>query len=236
MAELAALYRLHKIDAALVEIKARHSKMALDPELVSKHNMLAKEYEAKKATADRLAQELKDLELQQKAIEEKLIHTEKTLYGGTIINPREVEAYEKDIGMLKRQRGEVEGKILELWETAPPAKSEADRVGQELKALRELAQGSQTDMGQERTRLEQQFKELSARRPSVVADVPAPLLKQYEAIRAKHGGIGMAEVVSRACGRCGTVLPERVLIALNEDKLLICESCHRILFKAVPEA
>lgn len=235
MAELAALYRLHKIDAALVEIKARHAKMSLDPELVARHNALVKEHEAKKAEADRLAQELTDQELKQKSIEEKLKHAQKVLYGGTIVNPREVEAYEKDIAMLKRQQGEVEEKILELWEVVPPAKAEADRIAQEFKSIREQAQGGQSVMGAERSRLEAEFKELSAKRPEIASGIPAPLLKQYEAIRAKHGGIGMAEVVDKACGRCGTMLPERVLVALNEDKLMTCESCHRILFKAVPE-
>ena len=46
----------------------------------------------------------------------------------------------------------------------------------------------------------------------------------------------MAEVTEdMRCSMCGMAVPERQSKALDEDRLVFCEGCQRILFKVVPE-
>jgi predicted nucleic acid-binding Zn-ribbon protein len=45
----------------------------------------------------------------------------------------------------------------------------------------------------------------------------------------------MAEVSDQgACSACGINVPERQMKMLDQDRLVFCEGCHRILIKVVP--
>jgi uncharacterized protein len=230
--QLRALWNLHQVDAGLVDVRARAA--ALDPgrSILAEIKKLEDENEGGPGgEAKRLSSELRDLELAQRGIDEKIKRMEKELYGGKIVNPREVEAYEREIAALKRQRGQHDERILALWESLPPLKEAASGLEGQIEAKRtELAQHQKAVL-QEKARLEQLFKELQAKRPTLAAQVDKGLLARYDAIRSKHSGKGMAEVAKkRSCGGCGTLLPERTLQMAREDKTVICESCHRILY------
>src|SRR5688500_809412 len=110
--DLRKLWKLHLIDTAILEIRARAA--ALDPgkRIQAQIDALAKELEA--SPAKTLGAELSDLELQQKGIASKIAKIEKDLYGGKIVNPREVENLQKEIEALRRQRAGLDERILEL--------------------------------------------------------------------------------------------------------------------------
>ncbi|HZH98844.1 MAG TPA: C4-type zinc ribbon domain-containing protein [Fimbriimonadaceae bacterium] len=229
--ELRKLYKLHLVDSAIVDIRKRAA--ALDPgkKILGEIAALEAELSEKGGAAKGLSQEQTDLELQQKSIEEKLKRIDKKLYGGKVVNPREVETYEKEIAALKRQRSENDGRLLELWDLAPPAKAASEKIEQEIAAKKgELAE-HQKKVVSTRTQLEQLFKEKSAQRPVLAKEVPPAYLARYEAIRQKQGGIGMAEVIKgQNCGACGMALPRKSVETAKEGKIVTCESCHRILY------
>lgn len=59
----------------------------------------------------------------------------------------------------------------------------------------------------------------------------APLLKEYEAMRAHGNGIAIAEITDTGnCGMCGTTVPRKSIEAAKEDKRVTCGNCHRWLF------
>src|SRR5689334_9375648 len=126
--ELRRLYKLHLVDQALLEIRKRAA--ALDPGKKTAAEIQALQKELDEGPAKRLHSELTDLELKQKGFQDKIAKFEKDLYGGKIVNPREVEAIQKEIGILKRQRGELDERILEIWEELPPAKEKAEKAEQ----------------------------------------------------------------------------------------------------------
>lgn len=235
MPDLFPLINLHKVDAAMVEIKRRHDHMDPGRELMAELEALRRSHAEAKTEADRLTGELKDAELEQKSVEEKIAKIDKQLYGGSVVNPREVEAFQKETEALKHHREELDERILDLWDRVPPAqvleKERAAAVAEKQAAL----EAHQKRVLAERATLADSYKKLAAQRPALASKVDPGLLKQYDAIRQKYGGIGMAEVLdSGACGACGTTLPRRTVVAVAEDRLEHCESCHRLLFKAVP--
>src|SRR5690348_7343349 len=95
--DLRKLWKLHLIDLSLLEIRKRAA--ALDPGRKMQGELAALNavYEAKTAHVKTLSGEQTDLELQQKSIDEKLKKIDKDLYGGKVVNPREVEALQKEI-------------------------------------------------------------------------------------------------------------------------------------------
>jgi predicted nucleic acid-binding Zn-ribbon protein len=94
----------------------------------------------------------------------------------------------------------------------------------------ELAE-HQKEVLHQRAKLEQEFKARAAERPDAAKKVDPALLTRYESIRQKHGGLGMAMIDKRgACMLCGTLLPRKTVEAALEDRVITCETCHRILY------
>ncbi|OJU65262.1 MAG: hypothetical protein BGO01_15460 [Armatimonadetes bacterium 55-13] len=230
-AELRRLWKLHLIDVAIYEIRARAASLDPGKKILAEIEALKKTLEDKGGRAKTLSAELQDLELQQKSADDKIAKIDKELYSGKVVNPREVENYEKELESLRKNRGSHDERILELWELVPPAKAEAEKIEKALEAKRaELAEHQKKAVAL-KNQLESSFKQRMAERPAAAKEVDANLLAKYEAIRKKLDGVGMAEVIKRSqCGACGTLLPERTLQACLDDKVVTCESCHRILY------
>ena len=233
-ADLDALYLLHRVDAAITEIKRRAA--AMDPGRDHRLAMekLKPEWEAAKAHAEALSASEKDAELRQAAATDKMAEVNTLLYSGKLVSPKEIEAYQKELEILERTRDEAEAEALSYLDQLPIAKKKADVLTGKMRALQAELKKAYDGAMEDKGRLESEYKNLMARRPELEKAVPAGLLKQYDAIRARQGGIGMAEISDNgSCGRCGTVLATRTVLLVEEGKLAFCESCKRILIAMV---
>jgi predicted nucleic acid-binding Zn-ribbon protein len=230
--DIRKMWKLHLVDQAILQIRARAA--ALDPgkQIRREIEVLQQAFDDKGGKAKALLAEQHDLELQQKAIEDKLKKIDKTLYGGQVVNPREVEAYEKEIAALKRQREANDARLLELLELVPPAKAEADRIEQAIQSKQADLKKAGAEALKVKSQLEAEFKAKAAERPLAAKDVPPALLSRYESVRQKNGGIAMAQINLRtgSCGVCGTLLPTKLVETAKEERLVTCEACHRILY------
>ena len=121
--DLRRLWKLHRIDAAILEIRNRAAALNVGKKASAEIESLSQQLAA--SDYKRLHAEQQDLELQQKSVEDKIAKYDGQLYGGKVVNPREVENIEKEIVILKRQKEELESRLLEIWDLLPPAKSKA---------------------------------------------------------------------------------------------------------------
>lgn len=229
--DLRRLHQLHKIDAAIADIKAKAA--ALDPGK-KQQNALAQlqvQMDEVGGKLRALQGEQSDLELRQKGIDEKLKKIDKEMYGGSVVNAREVENLEKEVANLKRQRGDIDARLLELWEEIPPVQAQFRELETKQAQLKQDLAAQHKKALAEKAELEAAFRARQQERPAAVAQVPKSMLVRYEAIRQKMGGIGMADVVGKGfCGMCGTHLPEKLIEGAREGRVVTCESCHRILY------
>lgn len=229
--ELQRLWKLHQIDSAIAELRNRAAHLDVGRVIQAEIDAITKEEAVVGGEARRLSAELTDLELANKGIDDKIKKIDRELYGGKVVNPREVQNLEREIEILKRQRSGNDEKILELWELAPPAKEQAAKVQERLEAAKLKLGQRQNEALREKKNLEAEFARLNQSRPDAGKGISPSLLARYEDIRKRHGGIGMAQITKQqTCGGCGTHMPERTLAALKDDKVATCESCHRILY------
>jgi predicted nucleic acid-binding Zn-ribbon protein len=229
-AELQRLWKLARIDTGLVEVRKRAAALDVGQSIAAEIKRLEAEDADVGAKARALHAEQLDLELRQKTIEDKLTRIGKEMYGGTVTSPREVENLEKEIAALRRQRDKDDERLLELFEEVPPAQAAAKKIEDQINDAKARLAARKQKALQEKTALEQEFARLNAARPEAAKGISPSLLARYDAIRQKTDGVGMVELRGNSCGGCGTLLPERTLQALREDKLATCESCHRILY------
>ncbi len=229
--ELQRLWKLNQIDSGLVDI--RHRAAALDPgrKLHAELEELKRQEAEIGGRARALQTELTDLELNQKGISDKIKKIDKELYGGTVVNPREVENFDKEKLALKARRDASDERIMELWDLIPPAKEATAKVEAAIaEKQKQIAERKKAALA-EKAALEAEFQRLTQLRPEAARGITAGLMTRYDGIRQRMDGVGMAEATKKSfCARCGTALAERTIQSLKEDKVVICESCHRILY------
>lgn len=228
------LYRLHLIDAALLEMKRRAGALDGGKAILQEITEFKTAHKEILERPGHIEQALKDLDAKSQAAAEKIKSLEKQLYGGSVVNAREAAGFEQEIKTLREQQDRYAEEGMVLMEELPGAQEAARPLRQELsklaKAFEAKKQADQSESGTLQTAYKAKFGE----RQVQAALVSKPLMAQYDAIRQKYGGIGMGIVDGNRCGACGTMLPEKVLQSLDQDRILPCESCHRILFKVVP--
>lgn len=229
--DLRRLHELHLIDAAIAEIKSKAA--ALDPgrKIQASMQQVQAQLDESGSQLRALQGEQSDLELKQKGIDEKLKKVDREIYGGSVVNAREVENLEKEIANLKRQRTEIDSRLLELWDEIPPMQQKVAELEAQHAKLKQDLGVHQKKVMEDKAQLEAAFRARQQARPAALALVPKPLLVRYDAIRQKAAGIGMADVVGKGfCGMCGTHLPEKLIESAREGRVVTCESCHRILY------
>ena len=230
-AELQRLWKLSQVDAKIVEIRKKAASLDIGQTVLAQIEALKKQDAEIGGQYRALKSEQADLELAQKGIDDKIKRIDKELYGGNVVNAREVENFEKEIASLKKQRDQNDERILQLWDLVPPAKEASEKIDAQIKTKKvELAEKQKAAIVA-KTALEAEFAKMNQLRPDATRGITASLMARYDSLRQRNGGIGMAECTKKqTCGHCGTVLPERTLQGLKEDKLITCESCHSILY------
>src|SRR2546423_3005099 len=229
--DLRKLWKLHLVDLGLHEIRKRAA--ALDPgrKLQGELAVLTADFDTKNAALKSLTGEQTDTELQQKSMDDKLKKVDKELYGGKIVNPREVANLQKEVATIKNHRGDLDVRLLELWEEIPPARAMADEAGEKVAVKRRELDEYQKTVLKLKAELEAEFKQRAAQRPLAAQEVPPALLARYEAIRKKYDGIGMARISKTgSCEACGMRLPTKVVEDVRDGRVVTCEACHRILY------
>lgn len=228
---LQRLWKLHEVDSALVELRKRAASLDPGKKIIAEIKTLEAEDIDKGGEAKRLGGEQTDLELANKGIEDKIKRFSGDLYGGKIVNPREVENFEKEIATLKKQREKNDEKLLTLMEAAPPVQSVAKDIKARLETKKSELKDFQKRVMQEQERLKAEFARLSSARTGATQGIEPALMARYDAIRQKHGGIGMSKIAkTNRCEQCGMALPVKSIEFAKDGKIATCEACHRILY------
>lgn len=230
------LYRLHLIDRVLEEDRARYASLDAGKSILKQIADYKQRHQAEIEAGPTLHREIKDLELKVGGMRDRLKQVDKELYSGKVVNPREVAAYEQEIEHLKLRIAESEREELEKMEGLSAAEALSNKHGQVIAEATKKYQLKKTHDLRVGEEIQTRYKVKAAERATQAKLVAVPLLTQYESIRKKMGGIGMGLVEKGVCGACGTNLPTKVIESLDKDRLVSCESCHRILFKVVPDA
>lgn len=230
-AELKALCELQTIDLALA--KAQKQKAALDDGSARKQlieNARQKVEQAEKALHETTT-ELHDKELNLKTIETKQKSFKDRLYGGSVSNPKELDSMEKEIEMLGRQKGKLEERILELYDIVETNKASLTSAQSELKRWEDDLAKQMEKVRQEAATLTARIQELTQAREQAMPAVNPALVKRYESMRQRSGGVVVSKVEDLNCSACHTQIITGLMRELQADKTIYaCENCGRLLY------
>jgi predicted nucleic acid-binding Zn-ribbon protein len=232
--DLKAVVELQHLDFKIAELTVLIDSLPVQVQsLQSKLDDFIHAHEERKRRLTASQKERKDLEVDIKAIQEKITKHRDQLY--------QVKTNEQYRAMLKEIEGEeanirkIEDQILEkmieaeeiqklVQEAAARLEGEKARGASEIKALQDERQ---TDMD-ERDRLQ-------ARRNEVTTVLTDSVLKLYERIRSYRAGPAVAGVRDGLCTACNVRLRPQVYNEIRaNDQVLTCENCSRIIYYVEP--
>ena len=237
MADLHRLLDVQDRDLALDQLRHRRENLPDRRTLAGLQqsvDRIDKELAALTGQLTELTRAQKKLEDEIAIVDAKVAAETKKLNSGTITAPREIQALSEEIDALGRRKRALEDDELELMEQAEPLTAEVDRLGAErAAAATEIARLGEAVSDQEQT-IDAEAAGLRAERDAAVGDIPEELLAQYEKLRAKLDGVGVARLQGDLCLGCHVSLPAMEVDAIRhapEGAVVTHEECGRILVR-----
>ncbi len=123
-----------------------------------------------------------------------------------------------------------EDKILELMLNADVREKQVKAAELELKAEMAEIEKEKAEAREKTAEDEKQLAEWNAKRDQARKGVEESTLRQYDRV-AKYRGTGLSEVRDQKCLACQVMLrPQTYNEVRSETKLIVCDSCQRILY------
>ena len=231
MSRVSSLHRLQEIDLSTVRGQSRRTEI---------ERLLGTSETAKAARAsDEQAQvrlragqaTVKNAELAADTQRAKLEHAERSLYGGGVHNPKELQDLQADVESLKRHMSALEELLLEAMLALEDQEAQARRAADVLSLAEAALLTEQASLAGERDQLLVRLETLAIEREAALAGVAEKDLVLYARLRDSMGGNALAILQDGCCGACGVGISasERQTVR-NSAELFRCPQCGRILY------
>lgn len=183
------------------------------------------------ARVDELRRAQKKLEDEIASLNDKAQQVDKTLYGGTVSVPKDLQALQSELEHIRQRVSTLEDDELELMEQAEPIDAELASIRETRASLERDAEALTGVIVEQEAAIDAELADVASMRDKAAAPVPAELLTEYERLRARLG-VAVAPLSGGVCGGCHLKLSaveiDRIR-TLPADELVHCEECGRLL-------
>ncbi|MEJ2550890.1 MAG: C4-type zinc ribbon domain-containing protein [Anaerolineales bacterium] len=231
MSRVSSLYRLQQIDLSLDRAHARIEE--IDQTLADEEEILQKKktLETKKGKLEAARKAHTKADDAVSAQRDKVNQTERTLYSGTVRNPKELQDLQQESESLKRYLVTLEDRLLDAMIELDDAEKTFDAANDDLTQSENSRASLHQDLLKERERLTMEIGRCEAEREAAVSDVTAEDLKLYESLRKRFSGMVVTLERDSSCSACGVELARSIRQEIRTgDDLIRCRQCGRILY------
>jgi hypothetical protein len=225
------MWQVQELDLEVARLRRALEELDSGEELRAHVQALKAEVASLGAGREKTQAEQLDRDLEMKTLEEKKKKSETHLYSGRVSNPKQLASFQQEVEMLAREIDRLSDLILQLLEELDTGRK---TLAEKEKLLAE--EGAQLEATEETyaatsTRLRGEIEAREARRAKAAGEVPAALLRRYEQIRTRQGGVGMVKVTEPVCPGCHVGIPSEVMKAIKAySQPQGCESCGRLFY------
>lgn len=184
------------------------------------------------AQRDVVRAEEKRLDDEAEALGARAAEVDQKLYSGTVTSPRELQAMQADIDMLKKHRSDLEDRELEVMEQRESLDTEIgarEQITQAGNAEAERLTGVIAEVERE---IDEEAAAEQKARADAAAGIADALLRDYETRRARNRGAGAARLIGATCQACHLSIPsteaEQIRRAAGAT-VAYCDNCGAIL-------
>ena len=231
MARLTNLYRLQQVDEALIDNRQRLAE--IDRILAENERVKQAETELEKAQAAFIKAKTKTGEAEQAVASQrqKLASTEKSLYGGGVSNPKELEDLQMESESLKRYLQTLEDRLLEAMVKLEDVEETYEAAKENLEAIKAEVAANHEDLKQEREQVLREIERLQMEREAAESGVTEEDQRLYQKTREKTGRKPIAVLQDGSCGVCGMAIPGSNQQAVRGgEETIRCPQCGRLLY------
>ncbi len=225
------LCEIQKIDLELDAIDKEEERYRRKLESAGKElERIDEETVALRGEVEALSNEKKDKEDVLRQKREKIEKDKQRL--SEITNDRQYKAVTKEITsaekaarLVSMELDALNEKIEKRGKELAEKENELEKKAGELKALKD-------GLGDKEAEWERARQDKALRREAVSKELKPHLLKNYERIKSRRGGVGIVNVRDETCLGCYIQIPPQVYIQLRRgpDEIITCPHCHRILY------
>jgi predicted nucleic acid-binding Zn-ribbon protein len=147
--------------------------------------------------------------------------------------PRELSAAQRELDSTRRLADSREAELARIDEAIAEAEARIKAMEGGLGDLRASVAAERTRLDEIDGKLQRSYKKTRKARKTLTDTIEKTLLRRYERVRKRVGGIGFVGVRERRCTACKMAVPHQIYVSLrNADMIAVCESCGRMLYWA----
>ena len=231
MSRVSSLYRLQELD---LQISRSHERIAEIDVLLADDEEVTTAREDFESKEEQLAEARTANSSAEHAVaaqRAKIENTQKTLYGGSVTNPKELEDLQLESESLKRYLDTLEDRLLEKMVDLEEAELKHAQTSQKLTELVARKSGENELLTADRLDLLATIERTETEREAALSNISADDLKTYEKFRRRFDGVALALLASGNCGVCGVDLARSKEQEIRAGNTLVyCDQCGRILY------
>jgi len=236
LSDLQLVIRIQEIDARLAELAREITALPkhiaeIEKKLVAHERKLeadraalaANQKERKRCEGDVQTQEQKISKLKDQMLQAK--------------TNEQYRAFQNEIEFCQKEIRKLEDRILELMGESEPLEKNVKIAETALKTEKAQVEAEKQEARDRTAADEASSRELLEERAKLAAQISSAAMQQYEKARKSGRGVGIAEAIEGRCSACHmAVRPQFFQDLKRGDKVMTCESCHRILYYNPPQA
>lgn len=166
------------------------------------------------------------------ATEARRRDVDRRMTSGAVTASRDLQRMADEVDHLGRRASDLEDEVLEAMTEGEPLDRELDWLSTQLADLEQQARDLTSAIAAAEVDIDAQISGEQDTRRERAAGLDGVLLKEYERLRARLGGVGAARLVNGQCTGCYLTLPsaeDQAARLAPADAILHCEQCGRIL-------
>ena len=228
MTVTASLIHLQELDAEIErrvqELAAIRRQQSRNPELAATEKRL----EDMRAQERMAVKQQRALEADLAAIESTIKRDQARMYGGQIVDARELASLERELEHYGARRAEVEERVLETMEQVDGMQRQIGQLSRRVDALRQEWEAGRPGLTRQAEEWRTKLQDLERERDALAKALDPRSLQVYTRLRASAGQ-AVSALVDGVCSTCRVAVPHKDVQHARSGALVTCPNCARIL-------
>lgn len=225
------LYRLQQVDSQIDRARTKLDTIQKTLENDTELNEAVNRLTEAQTKHHRAHHELKSASAEAESQKAKIEHTESSLYGGGVQNPKELQDLQKDAVSLKKHLITLEERELEAMVKSETADEDLQKATTEFELIQARLGNEHKNLISDQAKLMKELEKLAEEREAALGPIDGNLLRSYDELRQQKRGVAVTQAVDNACTSCGTILSASLQqTARSQKQLAYCSSCGRIIY------
>ena len=232
--QLKALQQVQEIDLNILSLTKKKTSLPIQIKaLQDKVSALKKRADQKRMQVEEVDKSIRQMGAAIELNQERLTRTNKKL--SSVTNPKEFQAANKELMQLQKLNENLEAQKKKLSQDNEAFSKELNEIQTNLDSAAAEMNAEIAEFQKQEQSLDADLQQLKEERNKFLPAVQKATLLQYDRVRERRAGVGIAAAISGRCQACNMLLPPQLFNEVQKaHALCCCPSCSRILFLRAP--